>query len=150
MLNARYHGRTPESGRIEGEQAYPPAAPPPPGYQLVGRSRDVLRRGRGLVDVGGTSVLIMKVRRRLVALVNRCPHLGWPLSDAIQLGCVLTCGYHHHRFDLRDGSPMANWRHDRSGEGLTLLGVQERDGAIYVELPPVAEQRPSSPTAKHD
>jgi nitrite reductase (NADH) small subunit len=114
-----------------------PAALEARGYVLVGRSRDVLRRGRGVVEVSGVTVLLTRVRRRLVAVVSNCPHRGWPLDDARQLGCVLICPFHQHRFDLRDGSPIANWRQGAGGRGLTLLGVEERDGRIYVQLPPV-------------
>jgi nitrite reductase/ring-hydroxylating ferredoxin subunit len=46
------------------------------------------------------------------ALDNRCPHMGFPLNKgSIQEG-ILTCHWHHGRFDLRSGCTFDLWADD--------------------------------------
>lgn len=48
-------------------------------------------------------LLVLRVRDRLHALVNRCPHLGRELDDARLHGHVLTCLGHGKSYNLRSG-----------------------------------------------
>lgn len=48
-------------------------------------------------------LLIIRARRHLYALVNRCPHLDRALDDARVCGSVLTCRGHGKSYNLRSG-----------------------------------------------
>jgi nitrite reductase/ring-hydroxylating ferredoxin subunit len=49
--------------------------------------------------LGQSVVLFRRSDGQPVALRNRCPHKGFPLSEGMLKGDVLACGYHGFRFD---------------------------------------------------
>src|ERR1043165_1578057 len=59
------------------------------------------------------------------AVDNRCPHLGFPLHRGTVRDGILTCHWHHARFDLATGGTVDQWGDDpdrlplpiRGGEG---------------------------------
>ncbi|MCB9673736.1 MAG: Rieske (2Fe-2S) protein [Alphaproteobacteria bacterium] len=63
----------------------------------------------------------------LVAVDNRCPHEGYPLSQGTICGNALTCCWHNFKFDLTDGSC-------EKGEALVVHRVREVDGKVLVGL----------------
>ncbi len=40
---------------------------------------------------------------KIFAVDNRCPHMGFPLDRGTFKDCILTCHWHHARFDLNTG-----------------------------------------------
>lgn len=66
-----------------------------------GGDRAVLEVERDGARVG--EVLLLRLRRGVFAVVNRCPHLGRPLDDARVRGHVLTCQGHGRSYSLRSG-----------------------------------------------
>jgi hypothetical protein len=46
------------------------------------------------------------------ALDNRCPHLGFPLHKGSLQDGILTCHWHHARFDLASGGTFDLWADD--------------------------------------
>ena len=46
---------------------------------------------------------------RVFALDNRCPHLGFPLHRGSVENGILTCHWHHARFDLATGGTFDPW-----------------------------------------
>lgn len=66
-----------------------------------GGNRAVLRVERDGVLV--EELLLLRVRRAIVAVVNRCPHLERSLDDARLRGHVLTCRGHGRSYNLRTG-----------------------------------------------
>ncbi len=61
-----------------------------------------------LVDVrvfvqGQRRIAVFRVGDEVLAIDDRCPHEGYPLSKGFVNGCVLTCRWHSFRFDLRSG-----------------------------------------------
>ena len=46
------------------------------------------------------------------ALDNRCPHMGFPLSQGTLKDGILTCHWHHARFDLHNGGTFDQWAGD--------------------------------------
>jgi nitrite reductase/ring-hydroxylating ferredoxin subunit len=71
----------------------------------LGLADEVLIRGRAVVSVGSdTSVLIIKTRRGVFAVQNRCPHLGLPLSSASVRRRNLRCDLHGREYDMRSGA----------------------------------------------
>ena len=72
-----------------------------------------LRANRLVVDVNGTSVLVVRIGRSLVAIENECPHLGQRLSDGQVSGRVIRCAAHGYRWDLATGRSVAGLRVQR-------------------------------------
>lgn len=69
-------------------------------------------KGSLLVRGKHRPVLVVFDRGRVFAFDNRCPHMGFPLDrGSIQDG-VLTCHWHHARFDLASGCAFDLWADD--------------------------------------
>ena len=102
--------------------------------------------------VGKTRVLLARVQGRVCAVVDRCPHMGMSLAKGALQGGVVTCPWHNSRFEFCSGRnldwvnairgiPMPTWTHKALSMGkapapLTTLAVSEREGSIFVNLPP--------------
>jgi hypothetical protein len=61
------------------------------------------------------------------ALDNRCPHMGFPLDRGSVADGILTCHWHHARFDLASGGGFDLWADD-----LPTAEVQMRGGDVWV------------------
>lgn len=71
------------------------------GEVFGGANRVVLRVERDGILV--EELLLLRVRRSVVAVVNRCPHLGRALDDARVRGGALRCRGHGRSYSLRTG-----------------------------------------------
>jgi len=49
---------------------------------------------------------------KVYAVDNRCPHMGFPLSQGTVKDNILTCHWHHARFDLNSGGTFDQWAGD--------------------------------------
>jgi 3-phenylpropionate/trans-cinnamate dioxygenase ferredoxin component len=72
-----------------------------------------LRDNRLVVDLNGTSVLVVRTGRALAAVENECPHLGQRLSDGQVSGGVIRCAAHGYRWDLATGQSVQGLRVQR-------------------------------------
>ena len=72
----------------------------------VGSVDEVRRRGCTLVSAGGHGVAVFAHEGRFYAVDNRCPHMGFPLSRGTVRDGLLTCHWHHARFDLEGGGTL--------------------------------------------
>ena len=94
--------------------------------------------GKRLVRHDGKQVLVLAQQGRVLAIANRCPHEGYPLSEGtIGPGCVLTCNWHNWKFDLASGAALVGRDPVRAYE------VAECDGEILIDFrdPPADECR---------
>jgi 3-phenylpropionate/trans-cinnamate dioxygenase ferredoxin subunit len=66
---------------------------------------ELLTKGRTITDLGQTEVLVVRTRRGIFAVENRCPHLGRALTDADVCGRKLICSGHGRQYDLKSGKP---------------------------------------------
>lgn len=57
-------------------------------------------------------LLLCSHEGKVFALDNRCPHMGFPLSKGSVQDGILTCHWHHARFDLRSGCTFDLWADD--------------------------------------
>ncbi len=80
-----------------------------------------------VVQTGRCPLLVVWDGARVVALDNRCPHLGFPLHRGTIADGILTCHWHHARFDLASGGTFDLWADD-----VPTAEVQIRDGAVWV------------------
>jgi len=95
-------------------------------------------RGRMVASTPAGPVLVVADGDDVIALDNRCPHMGFPLHRGSIEDGILTCHWHHARFDLRSGSTFDLWADD-----VPLRRVRILDGAVWVAAAPA----PRSETA---
>ena len=78
----------------------------------AGSLSEIKAKGMVLVRGGPTPILVVHDGERLFALDNRCPHLGFPLNQGSVEDGILTCHWHHARFDLSSGCTFDLWADD--------------------------------------
>jgi len=68
----------------------------------------------GMIVVRGARcpLLVVYDDGKVFALDNRCPHLGFPLHRGTVEDGILTCHWHHARFDLASGCTFDLWADD--------------------------------------
>ncbi len=66
----------------------------------------------------------------IFALDNRCPHEGYPLSQGLVCGRVVTCSWHNYKFKLEDGACVLG------EEAVRSWPLRVQDGMVQVDLSP--------------
>jgi nitrite reductase/ring-hydroxylating ferredoxin subunit len=69
-------------------------------------------KGRLVIHGRHTPILLVRDGGRVFALDNRCPHMGFPLERGSVEDGILTCHWHHARFDLASGCTFDLWADD--------------------------------------
>jgi nitrite reductase/ring-hydroxylating ferredoxin subunit len=94
------------------------------GFIHVGTLAE-LRASRGkVVGTPAGAVLVLPDGDDVVALDNRCPHMGFPLHRGSVADGILTCHWHHARFDLRSGCTFDLWADDVPVRAVRIVGEQ--------------------------
>jgi len=88
-------------------------------------------KGRLVVGVEGNTVCLVSENGAVHAIDNRCPHMGFPLHRGSVADGILTCHWHHARFDLCSGGTFDQW-----ADELRRFPVEVQDGEIYVDVTP--------------
>src|SRR5690242_6994777 len=101
---------------------------------------DVRERGKLVVALNGHTLCLIADGGEVHAVDNRCPHMGFPLHRGTIADGILTCHWHHARFDLCSGGTFDQWADD-----LRRFPVEVRGDDVDVDLAPhddpVAHQR---------
>jgi len=116
--------------------------------QAAGNSSDIQEQGRLVVDVGGQTIGIFRVKGRLYAYKNTCPHQGGPVCQGLIIPAVrelvsahqvstgyafdegemrIVCPWHGYEFSIETGSHPA-----KAEIRLTAVPVSEENGVVYV------------------
>jgi len=95
----------------------------------VARFEDLQGKGCITVHPNGKTLALFLYGDRVYALDNRCPHMGFPLDRGSVEDGILSCHWHHARFDLASGGAFDLWADD-----IDSFPVEVRDGEIYVDL----------------
>jgi len=82
-----------------------------------------------VVHVEGHTLAVVRDGDRIFAIDNRCPHMGFPLDRGSVCDGILTCHWHHARFDLATGGTFDQWADD-----VPAYPVEIRDGELWVDL----------------
>jgi len=85
---------------------------------------------------GRTIVLFYTEDDRVYAVDNRCPHMGFPLRRGTVKDGILTCHWHHAKFELAGGSTF-----DPFADDVASFRVEIRDGDVFVDPHPIEEDR---------
>ena len=91
-------------------------------------------QARGSLVAGG--VVVFWHQDRPFAVDNRCPHMGFPLSRGSLDNCILTCHWHHARFDLETGGTF-----DPFADDVRVYPVHVENGEVLVDLSPAGDDR---------
>src|SRR5215210_2862052 len=100
-------------------------------FVRAARLDDVRTAGRASVRVAGHSLALFFHDGRVHAVDNRCPHMGFPLHRGTLQDGILTCHWHHARFDLESGGTF-----DQFADEARVFPVEVRDGEVWVDLSP--------------
>src|SRR5215211_1390458 len=92
---------------------------------------DLREAGRLVVHVDGNTICLFADGDTVHAVDNRCPHMGFPLHRGTIADGILTCHWHHARFDLCSGGTF-----DQFADDVRVFPVDVRDGDVYVETTP--------------
>src|SRR5208282_5962618 len=97
-------------------------------FTLAGNLEELKAKGRLVVHGAHRPILVVHDRGRVFALDNRCPHMGFPLDRGSVEDGILTCHWHHARFDLESGCTFDLWAHDTP-----TCPVEVRNGEVWVK-----------------
>jgi nitrite reductase/ring-hydroxylating ferredoxin subunit len=97
-------------------------------FALAGSLEELKIKGRLVVRGGHRPILVIYDRGRVFALDNRCPHMGFPLERGSVEDGILTCHWHHARFDLESGCTFDLWADD-----VPTCPVEVRNGDVWVK-----------------
>ena len=100
-------------------------------YVRAAKLADVQAAGFLLVNLEGHTLALFCTNNKVYAIDNRCPHMGFPLHRGTVKDCILTCHWHHARFDLNSGGTFDSWADD-----VPAFPVQVRNGEVWVDLAP--------------
>ena len=92
---------------------------------------DTFDEGEGKpFHVDGTHLAVFKYQDKFYAVDNRCPHMGYPMSEGSVRDGVLICHWHHWEFDLKSGGCFLEFGDDLKAFPVTI----HDDGYLYVGL----------------
>jgi nitrite reductase/ring-hydroxylating ferredoxin subunit len=100
----------------------------------AGSVEELEREGRLLTKVGALPVVVVWHEGHPWAIEDRCPHMGFPLHQGTVEAGLLTCHWHHARFDLASGCTLDPWADDA-----TAFDVAVHDGDVWVGRRAVAD-----------
>ncbi|HLZ72174.1 MAG TPA: Rieske (2Fe-2S) protein [Dehalococcoidia bacterium] len=88
----------------------------------VGSATALRAAGCSVVSAGGHTLAVVASDGQLHAIDNRCPHMGFPLSRGSVADGLLTCHWHHARFDLASGGTLDPFADDVRSYPLRIEG----------------------------
>ena len=94
----------------------------------VARLADLQQRKVVVVQGPDRPIAVFAHDGKVSAVDNRCPHLGFPLHRGTVEDGILTCHWHHARFDLASGCTFDLWADD-----VPHYEVVVQDGHVYVD-----------------
>ena len=117
-------------GMESGMPGQPETDPSQLTWHRLCAAADVDESGCKPFTVDGTHLALFKYEGSFHAVDNRCPHMGYPMSEGSVRDGVLICHWHHWEFDLKTGGCFLT-----SGDDLKAFPVEVRDdGCVYVGL----------------
>ena len=102
----------------------------------AGTVDEIRKRGCTVVTGAGHTIAVFAKDDTFAAVDNRCPHMGFPLDRGTVKNGILTCHWHHARFDLASGGTF-----DPFADDVRSFPVAIIDNDVYVNPNP-PEQDP--------
>ena len=101
---------------------------PPPDFVRACTLAELKAKGRLVLHGRQSPILVVHDGDCVFALDNRCPHMGFPLDRGSVEDGILTCHWHHARFDLASGCTFDLWADD-----VPTCPVELRDGEVWIK-----------------
>ena len=105
-------------------------------FVRAARLEDVRAAGCVVVNLDGQGIALFAHEESIYAIDNRCPHMGFPLHRGPLKDGILTCHWHHARFDLASGGTF-----DQFADDVRAFPTLVRDGDVWVDLAPRGDPR---------
>ena len=119
-----------------GQQGEPKLSGP---RERIGSLDELQAKGYLAGKVGPTPVCVFLCDGKAYAVDDRCPHMGFPLHRGTVENGLLTCHWHHARFDLVSGGTLDPFADDVRAHSVEVDGDE-----VVVVLRPDAD-----PAARH-
>ena len=103
----------------------------------VGTIEDAKSDSPHVIRIEGRSIGLFYHDEAFHATDLHCPHMGFPLTDGTVEDGILTCPWHHARFELDCGDTL-----DPFADDVQTYPVEIRNGAVYVSPTPTREMSP--------
>lgn len=90
---------------------------------------DDLKEGKSalVVTEEGEEIALFKVKGKIFALNNACPHEGGPLAEGEIKGNMVICPWHDWRFNLKSGECV-----NVPGAEAITYKIELKDGYVYL------------------
>ena len=98
------------------------------GMLMAGTIEDIRERGCAVVTGNGHTIAVFPWGDDFAAVDNRCPHMGFPLDRGTVSNGILTCHWHHARFDLSGGGTF-----DPFADDVRAFPASVEDGRVWVD-----------------
>ena len=113
---------------------------PSPHAEKVATVEELRSEGPLTVRLDGATIALFDHDGDVYAVDHRCPHMGFPLTEGTIEDGILTCHWHHARFELACGDTL-----DPFADDVQTYPVTVRDGEIYVS----STRRHDKPPEEH-
>lgn len=102
-------------------------------WTRVATVAEVEAHGHLTIHAGQHVIALFVFDKQIYAVDNRCPHMGFPLDKGTVHEGILTCHWHHARFDLASGGTFDQWADDVRNFPVKLVA-----GEVWLDLRPVS------------
>ncbi|WP_256684107.1 Rieske (2Fe-2S) protein [Halococcus qingdaonensis] len=109
------------------------------GYVQVASLSDLEDEGRKVVSSDGRPIALFHHEGEVYAVDNRCPHMGFPLTRGTVEDGILTCHWHHARFELEAGDTF-----DLFADDVQTFPTEIDDGKVYLDPNPEPDVPPAT------
>ena len=79
-----------------------------PDFVTVTKVSEISEGGSRVVNVDGKDIAIFNVEGKFYAIDNACKHKGGPLGEGMIDGNIVTCPWHHWKFNIATGISPVN------------------------------------------
>ncbi|MCJ8008076.1 Rieske (2Fe-2S) protein [Lederbergia wuyishanensis] len=87
--------------------------------------------GAKVIKGGSHAIAVFVHEKQVYAVDNRCPHMGFPLHTGSLCNGILTCHWHHARFDIKSGGTLDPWADD-----VATYPVEIKEDEVWVNPVP--------------
>lgn len=101
----------------------------------IGTVDEIKQQGTVVVSGPDRPLAVFYHQDQVYAVDNRCPHMGFPLHRGSTQDGILTCHWHHARFDLASGCTFDLWADD-----IPSYPVDIDEGEVWVMMPSLATE----------
>ena len=107
------------------------------GFIRAGTIDQLKERGCMVVTGGGHAIAVFLHEGQVYAVDNRCPHMGFPLDRGSVKDGILTCHWHHARFDLSGGGTFNPFADD-----VRSFPARVVEGEVWIDPEPAPRDEP--------